>query len=107
MNRFLLFVFGGTAAVGIMMLMGGNSPAAFMWGIAALVALGIWINFIPTWVAYSREHPNRVPILLLNIFLGWTLIGWVGALVWACLAIPEPVSRPEQDMRYRREPVIG
>jgi hypothetical protein len=47
--------------------------------------------FIPSIVAFARRHHNAVPILFLNIFLGWTLIGWVGALIWA-LTTPREVS---------------
>lgn len=49
-----------------------------MVGIIALVGY-----FIPTIVAYNRKKLNKMSILLLNFFLGWSLIGWVVALVWA------------------------
>lgn len=39
--------------------------------------------FVPAIVAYSRRKTNRGAILALNIFLGWTLVGWIIALVWA------------------------
>jgi O-antigen/teichoic acid export membrane protein len=42
--------------------------------------------FIPIMVALFRKHPNMAPILVVNIFLGWTLIGWVVALAWALTA---------------------
>ena len=51
-------------------------------GILILI-IGMIIYFIPTIVASFRGHHNFVAILLLNIFLGWTLVGWVAALVWA------------------------
>ena len=41
------------------------------------------INFIPTIVAVARHHRNALAIFLLNLLLGWTLIGWVIALIWA------------------------
>ncbi|WBX95963.1 superinfection immunity protein [Chryseobacterium gambrini] len=41
------------------------------------------IYFIPTFIAYSRKHSNAGAIFALNFFLGWALIGWVGALIWA------------------------
>ena len=44
--------------------------------------LGIVVYFLPSIIAYKRGHVNK-GIILLNIFLGWTLIGWVGCLVWA------------------------
>ena len=39
--------------------------------------------FIPSIIAYSRGHKNSDPILLVNLLLGWMLIGWVIALIWS------------------------
>lgn len=50
---------------------------------------GLFFYFIPWIVAGANDHPNQAGIALLNLFLGWTLIGWVVALVWA-------VSKPNQ-----------
>lgn len=44
-------------------------------------ALGLY--FSPAIVAWVRDHRNKMPIGLVNLFLGWTILGWVGALVWA------------------------
>jgi len=44
---------------------------------------GFVIYFLPTIVALVRHKRNVVSILLLNLFLGWTLIGWIVALGWA------------------------
>ena len=41
------------------------------------------IYFIPTGVACIRKTKRDTGIFLLNLFLGWTLLGWVGSLVWA------------------------
>jgi ABC-type transport system involved in cytochrome c biogenesis permease component len=48
-----------------------------------LVILGS-IYLLPTLVAMFREHRNALAIFVMNLCLGWTFIGWVGALVWAC-----------------------
>jgi hypothetical protein len=37
----------------------------------------------PTFEAWINKHPNLYSVALLNIFLGWTIVGWVGAIVWA------------------------
>ena len=37
--------------------------------------------FIPAIIARNKVHFSG--ILLLNIFLGWTFLGWIGALIWA------------------------
>jgi ABC-type transport system involved in cytochrome c biogenesis permease component len=39
------------------------------------------LYFLPTFL--GRNKRQRVPIFVLNLLLGWTLLGWVGALVWA------------------------
>jgi hypothetical protein len=44
------------------------------------------IYFVPTIVAYNRNHRQAMAIMVLNFFGGWTAIGWVVALVWACTA---------------------
>jgi Superinfection immunity protein len=44
--------------------------------------------FVPAWVADSRHHPQRAAIFVTNIFLGWTFLGWVAALIWAATAVP-------------------
>lgn len=48
-----------------------------------LIAAGLVVYFIPTVIAYKKERDNKNSILALNIFLGWTLVGWVVSLVWA------------------------
>lgn len=34
-----------------------------------------------------RKHPNVLPMVMVNIFLGWTIIGWIAAFIWAIMAI--------------------
>lgn len=41
------------------------------------------IYFIPTIRAYKIKHRQKDPIFLINIFLGWTFIGWLIALIWS------------------------
>jgi hypothetical protein len=46
----------------------------------------ILIYMLPTLIAFGREHPRRQDIAVVNIILGWTLIGWIAAFLWASLA---------------------
>ena len=48
-----------------------------------LLAVSLPIYFLPTLIAWSGNHRNIGAIGILNLLLGWTLLGWVGALVWA------------------------
>ncbi len=41
------------------------------------------IYFLPTIVASGRRHRNGGAIFIINLFFGWTLLGWVLALAWA------------------------
>ena len=38
---------------------------------------------IPTFIAFARKVPSTASIAVINIFLGWSIIGFVVALVWA------------------------
>ena len=51
--------------------------------LALLCILGFIAYWVPTLAANSNRHRNRAAIGMLNLFLGWTFIGWVVALVWA------------------------
>jgi len=42
------------------------------------------LYFLPTLIALIRGHLSGLAIFLLNLFLGWTLIGWLIALIWSC-----------------------
>lgn len=62
-----------------------------MWSdfpLGVVVAL-IWvvicgaIYIVPSVVAFRRSHPNRWIIFAINMAFGATVIGWIGALVWA------------------------
>lgn len=54
------------------------------------------LYFLPTIIAISVNHPHKVPIILINLFLGiFGGIGWVVALIWCAI---EP-SRPVQPMQ--------
>lgn len=69
------------AALSFVVVMGGGVGAALL--SAVLVGAGIWLYLLPAWLASSRGHLNAGAILALNVLLGWLLIPWVGALVWA------------------------
>lgn len=52
--------------------------------VTRLYVLGTaFVYCIPAFIALARGHPNYVLILVVNLSLGWTVIGWVGALVWS------------------------
>jgi Superinfection immunity protein len=56
---------------------------------AGYVTLGIWMSiyFLPAIIAGFRNHHNTAAILVLNLFLGWTGLGWIASLVWSATAV--------------------
>ena len=44
------------------------------------------LHFLPTLIALARGHHNGFAIFLTNLLLGWTVIGWIVALIWSCTA---------------------
>ena len=43
--------------------------------------------FIPSFIAFFRDHHNTLAIFMVNLFFGWTFFGWFFALIWACTAV--------------------
>jgi len=57
-----------------------------------LYALAVLIYLLPWIIAAVRNHANLAPIALVNILLGWTLLGWIVALIWSAT---DNVVRPK------------
>ena len=43
------------------------------------------VYFLPSIIASSRKHKNKLAIFLLNLLLGWTVLGWIVSLVWSVM----------------------
>jgi len=71
--------------MGVLAFLSGMPAAG---GIIVLI-LGAAIYFIPSFVAVGNRNTSTVVIV--NIFFGWTLIGWVVALVMAFADSAAPV----------------
>lgn len=74
----------------------GQSPANQLNEFGTIAAASFFLfapalYFYPMYEAYFHKQPNFYSIFALNLFLGWTLVGWVVALVWA-LKSNEPIK---------------
>jgi len=66
------------------------------------IAIGLFFYFLPSIV--GRKKRNAGAIVALNLLLGWTILGWILALVWAMTTDPpnmvpviqvaQPVAQP-------------
>lgn len=55
------------------------------------------LYLLPSYEAWQRKHHNLTGVVLVNVLLGWTLLGWVIALVWSVMKPPVvavPVQAP-------------
>jgi hypothetical protein len=56
------------------------------WGgtliIMSLPLLVTFVYFLPTAAAITIGNPEFRSIFILNLFFGWTVVGWLVALVW-------------------------
>ena len=51
--------------------------------IVLVSVLGLALYMLPTIIAVCRDHHQGGAIAIVNIFFGWTFIGWVVALAWS------------------------
>ena len=69
-----------------------------MGAFAGLVLLAgiVAAYFLPAFIASRRKVPHSGSVVVVNIFLGWTLVGWVVALAMACRdPRPQPALPPQ------------
>lgn len=81
--RFLVLAFLAAYSIGM-----GTVPVNELNAFGKLIVFSGLITvpllyMLPTIEAKLRGHTNIASIALVNLFLGWSLIGWVVALVWA------------------------
>jgi hypothetical protein len=63
------------------------------------------LHFLPTIIAAVRHAHNFGWILVINLLLSWTVVGWIIALVWAICDTPRyviayvPPPRPPYNVR--------
>ena len=76
-----------------------TAPGVF--GIFLIVL--IFLYFVPSIIAFRRKHRNRWAILALNTVLGWSFVGWVGCLIWACIAGAS--LKPELNVNLRTQAI--
>ncbi len=69
-------------------------PVIAEWLIVLMPAFLI-VYLIPFFVAIGRRHRFSIAIGLINLFLGWTLLGWLAAMFWA---VNKDIREPGEDM---------
>lgn len=88
MTKHVLKLFAGFLTVLLVVLVVLMPPGTEVLGVllVAALAVGLPIYALPSMIALKRKHPLTPAIAVLNVFLGWTYLGWVAAMVWAFIA---------------------
>jgi hypothetical protein len=67
-----------------------------------LMILGLCLTpvvyFLPSVLAATRDHPAANGVFAVNLLFGWTVAGWIAAMVWVLMA---------KDRSSRRAPVAA
>jgi hypothetical protein len=63
-------------------MVGGLIMGGVIHSSAFLIVLVLY--FLPSIVAVARKVTNQGSVIVINLFLGWTFVGWVIALAMAC-----------------------
>lgn len=66
-------------------------------GAAAIVAMSLYL--IPSIEADARGHRNAFAITMVNVLLGWTIVGWFAARAWAHSRSDERLPRTVKRIR--------
>ena len=58
--------------------------------ILSIVLIPLWL--LPIFISRGKE--NSFPIMLITLFLGWTFLGWFGAIIWAIVSPKKGMNLP-------------
>jgi Superinfection immunity protein len=93
MNTMMIALLVGVAVIAPVCLAGGMTIQDTVAGITTLlvmlflVAMAVLAYLTPTLIARRRQLDEGIGLLLgLNLTLGWTGLGWLICLAWACFA---------------------
>lgn len=75
---------------------GGDGGVGFL----LLASLAV-AYFLPSIVGAARHVPNIGSVVVINVLLGWTVIGWIISLAMAARSVPP--QRQKTDQAFQRE----
>lgn len=60
-----------------------DTPAGYIF-LSLAFLVGVFVYCVPILIGYRKK--NAAGIVVLTILAGWTVIGWIAALIWAATA---------------------
>lgn len=68
--------------------MDGYTAMGFM-----ILGLAFIFYMLPAIIANTRHTGHQFSIFVVNLVFGWTILGWIAALIWAVVEAP-PAALP-------------
>ena len=94
MNRpLVLFLFG---FIGFTLMSFFAENASVSLGLMIFI-LAVIFYFIPTIISSERKTAHFNMILFINLVFGWTVLGWIAALIWT---IVEASTKPTVEQQW-------
>jgi len=59
-----------------------------------LIAIGVAAYMLPTMIAASRHVSSVGSVAVINVLLGWSVVGWIVALAMAARSVPRVEPLP-------------
>jgi Superinfection immunity protein len=80
----LLIVVSGALLPSGCVVVGPDLPSSWFPGSYIPFSLvGLVLYLLPTIIVLARRKKNVLGPILVNVLLGWTVVGWIVALIWA------------------------
>lgn len=70
---------------------------ALVWSSVLLV-----IYFLPTIIAFYRNHRNVWALAFTNLVFGWTVVGWCATFIWAIINGSDKWQAPARTLAVQR-----
>lgn len=76
-----------------------NNPTIWQY-VFVLFGIVVMVGFylLPALIGFKRGIANRILLLIINLILGWTILGWIVCLIWAVAG-----ATRAQDRFYRNQ----
>jgi RsiW-degrading membrane proteinase PrsW (M82 family) len=66
-----------------------------------LLGLAVCFYFLPFAICRQRETVHSNQIFLVNLLFGWTILGWIAALIWAIVEKEQPAPETKIDQHWQ------
>ena len=65
--------------------------------ISVMVIITVAVYILPTLLAWKRQSSRRWRVTFVNLLLGWTVVGWIAAMVMTFAYEPPPAGAPPDE----------